>query len=89
MTAFQNPAEQNDRSNPVPINISTQIIIWVITLVFMAGVAYSNFVTRSEFDDYKEKSQQRQERALEQIQSKFDKIMEKIETLQKEKVDKQ
>jgi len=55
----------------------------------MAGVAYSNFVTRSEFDDYKEKSQQRQERALEQIQSKFDKIMEKIETLQKEKVDKQ
>lgn len=67
---------------------STQFIIFLITLIFLAGVAYSSFATKSELKAHEKENQAQFERLIEKTDYKFDKIMDKLEALQKAKVDK-
>ena len=49
--------------------IPPQLLIWLITMIFLGGVAYSAFATKSYVDDQVEKNLGKVEKRLERIES--------------------
>jgi len=82
------PMASTSDSQLAHIKLPYQILIWFITLVFFAGMAYSNFVTKTEFEEFKRLNEEKTERMLTKIDNKFERIISKLDELQKDKVDK-
>jgi hypothetical protein len=65
-------------THPNGSRITTQLIVWALTVIFLAGVVYGTFATKDYVDAKYDRMLEKIDQKLERIESKLDRKQDRL-----------